>query len=112
MTWTYKSPKLFPARYPAVLRSAAAYLNTPQLLWSGTPEQCSREAGDFRRFKWCIRQQPGADLALESLIARFTYRASTTLSYGVAAVYITASDPLASSLLALNPHLADLIQNE
>lgn len=111
MSWRYKSPLSFPARYPRAIREAILSPRTPILLHSGSVMSCEQDLNQFNRYKWCIRQRPDVDRSLSRLIEGHDLRLSTSFSGGLAALYLTAGPTIISALEALNPHLSDIIQS-
>lgn len=106
MTWRYKAPQGFPARFPDSLRKAAAQLGKPILLYSGSYESAMNDAEQFRFFRWCLRKKPQAALALAKLSEAYTFRTSCD-PRGL--LYLTANENTISDLITLNPHIAGIV---
>ena len=112
MAWTYRSPLSFPARYPAALRKAVANLSEPVLLHSGTPEDVSSDAENFRHYRWCLRQRPDVDKILGSYLELYQFRTSIEHYPETGLLYLVAKPSKLSVLADLNPHLEDIILSE
>ena len=110
MPWSYRSPSIFPARFPQAIRAAAAKPSTPILLHSGDPATLASDAENFRYYRWCVRQRPDYDRALASMLSAFTFRVSTEAPgfSPLHLLYVTAKPAKLSELATLNPHLSEL----
>lgn len=111
MTWTYRPPQLFPARYLFALREAALSPGTPTPLQSSTLANVTSDAENFRYYRWCVRERPDAHREAYSLVSRNSIRTSVSHSphSNLVTLYVTCRPSKALSLLDLNPHLSDII---
>lgn len=112
MAWAYRDIASFPARHAEAMREAVASLNTPIVFNAYS----SRSAADavaesFRHFRWCLRKSEGANTVLCSFEDMFDFRTNISYDLGVYTLYLLAQPTKLSELVALNPHLADVVSS-
>lgn len=109
MTWSYRSPDRFPARFPRALREAAASPTFPVMLFQGPRSEVIADAENFRYYRWCLRQKPDHSSELYRILSTHQIRTSTEHRPEGSVLYVTAQSTRWGDLSGLNPHLADLI---
>jgi len=108
MTYHYKPPTSFPARFPSALHEASLRPTIPILLWSSAnPSDLTWEAERFRYYRWCIRQRPEACPDLAQILSLFNVRTS---SDGLG-LFVTAAESHMSQITLLNPHLEGIVRS-
>lgn len=111
--FTPKPISRFPAKFPALMREAAASLHSNLLLGAfSTRLEAERLAEQFRWFRWNIRREPFADRNLTRIEESLNLKLSITDSPAGFLVYLKARPTALSEILTLNPHVADLIPEE
>jgi hypothetical protein len=107
MSWHYRSPHRFPALFLSLLRSAAAYPETP-LVFHASPSRTNLEtiAEQFRWFKWCIAKDPSVASDLYRLIETYDYRTKIEEDEIGYILRLYARPTKVSEFERLNPDLA------
>lgn len=110
MGWYYRDPLSFPATFTQGFREAAAMYPNPLLLGTANHRQkLNGLAADFRWFRWCIREKPGAHSALEHIENNFQIRTWKENIEGTWFLYLEIKPTRLSEILRLNPHIENFL---
>jgi hypothetical protein len=112
VSWHYRDPRTFPARFPIALREAVSNLNEP-IEFDNYPSEAKAEVvrATFRWYRWCLRQQPDVDRQLSRFEEIYQFRFSSEAAMGRIFLYLTAKPTILSTLRDLNPHIAGLFDD-
>lgn len=114
MTWTSRDFRSFPARFPIALRSAAASHPKPHPFGAFRHlSEANSEMELFRKYRYCLKHQPGVDFTLDHIISQFRFRVTKSFNlFGDTTLELHAIALTLPDLISLNPQIADLIRSE
>lgn len=111
MTWQTKDYRTYPSHYAmATRRAAALYPNSYHFGAYNTRKAASAEALALRKYRWLIRNHPGLDFKMDSILEENDFRTKiVSAPFGVWELYLVAKPTLLREIMLLNPELRSTI---